>query len=58
MLANPDITAVTVATPDFEHGAIILATLAAGKHVMSEKPLATDLAETDVSWPPPPLSAF
>ena len=27
MLANPDITAVTVATPDFAHSAIILATL-------------------------------
>lgn len=47
MLANPAITAVTVATPDFAHSAIILAALAAGKHVMSEKPLATDLAETE-----------
>lgn len=47
MLADPEISAVTVATPDFAHSAIILAALAAGKHVMSEKPLATDLAETE-----------
>jgi len=47
LLANPAIQAVTVATPDFAHSAIILAALAAGKHVMSEKPLATDLAETE-----------
>jgi predicted dehydrogenase len=47
MLADPEIEAVTVATPDFAHSAIILAALAAGKHVMSEKPLATDLAETE-----------
>src|ERR1700761_5143763 len=47
LLANPAIEAVTVATPDFAHSAIILAALAAGKHVMSEKPLATDVAETE-----------
>jgi predicted dehydrogenase len=47
LLANPEIEAVTVATPDVAHSAIILAALAAGKHVMSEKPLATDLAETE-----------
>ncbi len=47
LLADPAVEAVTVATPDFAHAAIIRAALAAGKHVMSEKPLATDLAETE-----------
>ncbi|GAB0119150.1 Gfo/Idh/MocA family protein [Acidisoma sp. 7E03] len=47
LLADREVDAVTVATPDFAHAAIILAALAAGKHVMSEKPLATDLAETE-----------
>jgi predicted dehydrogenase len=46
LLADPAVEAVTVATPDFAHSDIILRALAAGKHVMSEKPLATDLAAT------------
>jgi predicted dehydrogenase len=46
LLADPAVDAVTVATPDFAHSEIILRALAAGKHVMSEKPLATDLAAT------------
>ncbi|WEK51675.1 MAG: Gfo/Idh/MocA family oxidoreductase [Candidatus Kaistia colombiensis] len=47
LLADPDIDAVTVATPDFAHGDIVLAAIQAGKHVMSEKPLATTLAEAE-----------
>jgi len=47
LLADPDIDAVTVATPDFAHGDIVLAAIRAGKHVMSEKPLATTLAEVE-----------
>ncbi|MBB3930374.1 putative dehydrogenase [Kaistia hirudinis] len=47
LLANPDVEAVTVATPDFAHGDIVLAAIKAGKHVMSEKPLATTLAEVE-----------
>lgn len=47
LLADPDIDAVTVATPDFAHGDIVLAAIQAGKHVMSEKPLATTLAEVE-----------
>jgi predicted dehydrogenase len=41
LIARPDIQAVSVATPDFTHTPIILAALEAGKHVLSEKPLAT-----------------
>ncbi len=45
LIEDPDVEAVTVATPDFAHGDIVLATIKAGKHVLSEKPLATTLAE-------------
>jgi len=47
LVADPEIEAVTVATPDFAHAEIIRAGLAAGKHVMSEKPLATTVAESE-----------
>lgn len=47
LIADPDIDAVTVATPDFAHAEIVLAAITAGKHVMSEKPLATTLAEAE-----------
>ena len=40
LLANPDIEAVAVATPDFAHTQIVLAALEAGKHVLVEKPMA------------------
>ncbi|WP_183858319.1 Gfo/Idh/MocA family protein [Prosthecomicrobium pneumaticum] len=47
LIADPDVDAVTVATPDFAHADIVLAAIEAGKHVMSEKPLATTLAEAE-----------
>lgn len=47
LIADPDVEAVTVATPDFAHGDIVLAAIEAGKHVMSEKPLATTVAEAE-----------
>ncbi|HEX4768333.1 MAG TPA: Gfo/Idh/MocA family oxidoreductase [Lichenihabitans sp.] len=47
LVEDPDIDAVTVATPDFAHADIVLAAIAAGKHVMSEKPLATTLREAE-----------
>ena len=45
LLANPEIQAVSIATPDFSHGEIILAAIEAGKDVLSEKPLATTVEE-------------
>jgi predicted dehydrogenase len=47
LIADPDVEAVTVATPDFAHGDIVMAALEAGKHVLSEKPLATTLGEAE-----------
>jgi predicted dehydrogenase len=47
LLARDDIDAVSIATPDFTHTPIILAALGAGKHVLSEKPLATNVREAE-----------
>jgi predicted dehydrogenase len=47
LLARDDIDAVSIATPDFTHTPIILAALKAGKHVLSEKPLATTVKEAE-----------
>lgn len=44
-LAESDVQAVTIATPDHLHKQPTLAMLAAGKHVLVEKPLATTVAE-------------
>jgi len=43
LLARPDVDAVVIATPDFSHGPILLAALAAGKDVYVEKPMSIDL---------------
>jgi len=43
--ANPDVDAVTVATPDFAHADIVCAMLEAGKHVLVEKPMATTVED-------------
>ena len=47
LIARDDIDAISVATPDFTHAPIILAALKANKHVLSEKPLATTVAEAE-----------
>jgi len=41
MMKDPGIDAVAVATPDFAHRGPVVAAAKAGKHVHSEKPLAT-----------------
>ncbi len=45
LLKNPDIQAVSVATPDFAHGDIAVGAAQAKKHILCEKPLATTLEE-------------
>jgi predicted dehydrogenase len=45
LIAREDVDAVLVLTSMNEHGALALAALEAGKHVLVEKPLATSLAE-------------
>jgi predicted dehydrogenase len=47
MLARQDIDAVVVATPNFLHREIVLAALAAGKHVLCEKPLALNREQAE-----------
>jgi predicted dehydrogenase len=44
LLARPDINAVVILLPITVQPAIILKALAAGKHVLSEKPVAPDVA--------------
>lgn len=47
LLADPRVNAVVVATPNDTHAAIACAAIAAGKHVLLEKPMATSVAECD-----------
>jgi predicted dehydrogenase len=47
MLADPGLDAVVVATPTSTHVDLTLSALAAGKHVLCEKPLAFTVAECD-----------
>ena len=46
-LALPGVDAVTIATPPHTHAEIALAAIAAGKHVLCEKPFARDAAEAE-----------
>lgn len=45
LLSRPDVDAVSIVTPDFAHTQLALDAIAAGKHVLIEKPLATTSAE-------------
>jgi predicted dehydrogenase len=45
LLRREDVHAVVVATPNAFHAPIVLAAIAAGKHVLCEKPLAMSLEE-------------
>ena len=45
IVKRDDVEAVIIATPNFAHAPIALAAIAAGKHVLCEKPLAMSYAE-------------
>lgn len=47
MLAEVPCDAVSIVTPDFLHGDIAVACAEAGKHILIEKPLATNLKDVD-----------
>ncbi len=47
MLADPDLEAVIIATSDAFHVPATLRALAAGKHVLCEKPLATSIEQAE-----------
>jgi predicted dehydrogenase len=47
ILADPDIQAIHICTPNNLHAPIAKAALAAGKHVLCEKPLATSSREAE-----------
>ncbi|HEY3836300.1 MAG TPA: Gfo/Idh/MocA family oxidoreductase [Bryobacteraceae bacterium] len=47
LIALPDVDAVCVATPDDAHYEPARAAMEAGKHVLIEKPMTTDLAQAD-----------
>lgn len=48
LLADAQIQAVTLCLPHYLHAEVALAALAAGKHVLVEKPLALDLKEAEI----------
>lgn len=47
LVARPDIDVVDICTPGDSHAEIALAALAAGKHVLCEKPLANSVEEAE-----------
>ena len=48
IVARDDIDAVVITTPNDLHGPIAMAAIAAGKHVLCEKPLGIDRRETEM----------
>jgi predicted dehydrogenase len=47
LVARPDIDLIDICTPGDSHAEIAMAALAAGKHVLCEKPLANTVAEAE-----------
>ncbi|MEZ6064772.1 MAG: Gfo/Idh/MocA family oxidoreductase [Planctomycetaceae bacterium] len=47
LLADPEIDLVDICLPTDQHESMVLEALAAGKHVLVEKPIAVDLAAAD-----------
>jgi predicted dehydrogenase len=47
---NPEIDIIDIATPNHLHAEIAIAAAAAGKHIISEKPLARTGAEAKTMW--------
>jgi len=47
LIARPDIDLIDICTPGDSHAEIAIAALAAGKHVLCEKPLANSVAEAE-----------
>lgn len=47
LLADPDINLVDVCLPNDQHEAVAIAALQAGKHVLVEKPISTDLKSAE-----------
>jgi predicted dehydrogenase len=47
LVAQPDVDVVLIANPDAYHAAVALAAIAAGKHVLIEKPMCLNLREAD-----------
>jgi predicted dehydrogenase len=47
LLENPEVEAVSIATPDFAHREIAVAAAQAGKHILVEKPLATTVEDAE-----------
>ncbi|MCS6846091.1 MAG: Gfo/Idh/MocA family oxidoreductase [Anaerolineae bacterium] len=47
VLANPDVRAVSIATPDHLHREVAVACAEAGKHLLVEKPLATTVEDAE-----------
>jgi predicted dehydrogenase len=47
LLADDDLDAVLIASPDKLHASQCIAAARAGKHVLTEKPMATDIAEAE-----------
>lgn len=45
LLQNPEVEAVSIATPDYAHREIAVAAAEAGKHMLVEKPLATTVED-------------